>query len=359
MRLTRESLGQSAAAAIAAEIARGRWPRVLPGELQLSTELQVSRSTLRQALAQLRAEGMIKTVNGYGSVVARKDRTAVAPPSRTLGLLQPTGLDQLKPYQLLWIDHFRSHCTAAGYELIVHEVRSESASKRARLYGRLLEQNQHRCWILNLSPAGLQSRFQSLGVPCVVAGTCDEGVSLPFVALDNRALGIHAAGLLLAKGHRKIAVLAEKHQTAAWENCTRGFLEVGRQQGLDPEVLRHEPNAESVGRLLGRVLRSAQRPTAILVPNPFYYLTVVSVLGSLGLRIPADISLLTTYGDPFLGYLLPSPGHYDYRPAAYARRLFALAEALAVGRTARTDVLLEPTYIAGKSLAAPPSLSIA
>jgi DNA-binding LacI/PurR family transcriptional regulator len=357
MRLTRESLGQSAAAALAAEIARGRWPRVLPGEFQLSTELQVSRSTLRQALAQLRAEGMIKTVNGYGSVVARKDRAVTAPPSRTLGLLQPTGLDQLKPYQLLWIDHLRSHCTAAGYELIVHEVRSESASKRARLYGRLLEQHQHRCWILNLSPAGLQSRFQALGVRCVVAGTCDEGVSLPFVAMDNRALGVHAAGRLLAAGHRRLAVLAEKNQTAAWENCTRGFLEVGRQRGVEPEVLRHEPDAESVGRLLGRVLRSAHRPSAILVPNPFYYLTVVSVLGSLGLRIPADISLLTTYGDPFLGYLLPSPSHYDYRPAAYARRLFAMAEALAAGRATRTDVLLEPTYIAGKSLAAPPALS--
>ena len=359
MRLTRESRGQSAAAALAAEIARGRWPHVLPGEFQLSTDLQVSRSTLRQALAQLRVEGMIKTVNGYGSVVARKDRAVAAPSSRTLGLLQPTGLDQLKPYQLLWIDHLRSHCTTAGYELIVHEVHSESASKRARLYGRLLEQHQHRCWILNLSPAGLQSRFQTLGVRCVVAGRCDEGVSLPFVALDNRALGIHAAGLLLAKGHRRIAVLAEKQQTAAWENCTRGFLEVSRQRGLEPEVFRHEPNAESVGRLLSRVLRSSQRPSALLVPNPYYYLTVVSVLGSLGLRIPADISLLTTYGDPFLGYLLPSPSHYDYRPAAYARRLFAMAEALAAGRSTRTNVLLEPTYIAGNSLAAPPAASLA
>ncbi len=357
MRLNRESLGQTAAAALAAEIARGRWPRVLPGEFQLSTELQVSRSTIRQALAILRTEGMLKTVNGYGSVVVRKDRAAVAPPSRTLGLLQPTELDQLKPYQLLWIDHLRSHCTAAGYELIVHELRSESAAKRAKLHARLLEQYHHRCWILNLSPAGLQARFQALGVQCVVAGTCDEGVTLPHVALDNRALGIHAAGLLLAKGHRQLAVLAEKNQTAAWENCTRGFLEIARQKGLEPEVLRHEPNAENVGRLLGRVLGSGRRPSAILVLNPFYYLTVVSVLGNLGLRIPADISLLTTYGDPFLGYLLPSPGHYDYRPAAYARRLFAMAEALAAGRAARTGVLLEPTYIAGKSLAAPPTLA--
>lgn len=357
MRLHRESLGQSAAAAIAAEIARGRWPRVLPGEFQLSAELQVSRSTLRQALALLRAGGVLKTVNGYGSVAVRKDCAAAAPANRTLGLLQPTELDQLKPYQLLWIDHLRSHCTAAGYELIIHELRSESVAKRAKLYTRLLEQYQHRCWILNLSPPGLQSRFQALGVQCIVAGTCDEGVSLPHVALDNRALGIHAAGALLAKGHRQLAVLAEKKQTAAWENCTRGFLEAVRPRGIEPEVLRHEPDAESVGRLLVRVLRSPRRPSAILVLNPFYYLTVVSTLGDLGLRVPADISLLTTYGDPFLRYLLPSPGHYDYRPAAYARRLFAMAESLAAGRAARTGVLLEPTYVAGKSLAAPPTVS--
>lgn len=350
MRLIRESLGQSAATALAAEISRGRWPGTLPGELQLSTELQISRSTVRAALAVLRTKGMIKTVNGYGSVVEQRN-LAKAPPSRTVGLLQTTELDQLKPYQLLWIDHLRSHCTAAGYELVVHGLKSESASRQARLYGRLLDQHRHSCWILNLSPPGLQNRFQTLGIRCVVAGTCDEGVSLPFVALDNHALGLHATGRMLAEGHRRLAVLAEKNLTPAWENCIRGFLAAGQKQGIEPEVLRHEPSAEGVGRLLTRVLQSPRRPSAILVLNPFFYLTAVSVLGSLGLRLPADISLMTTYGDPFLGYLLPTPSHYDYRPAAYARRLFVAAEAIAAGRaTARTRVLLEPTYVAGKSL---------
>ena len=38
---------------------------------------------------------------------------------------------------------------------------------------------------------------------------------------------------------------------------------------------------------------------------------------------------------------------------------FAMAEALATGRSTRTNVLLEPTYIAGNSLAAPPAASLA
>ncbi len=50
--------------------------RLYPSESKLQEAFQVSRITVRQALAELAAEGLIETVNGKGSFVTRP---AIAP----------------------------------------------------------------------------------------------------------------------------------------------------------------------------------------------------------------------------------------------------------------------------------------
>lgn len=58
------------------EILRGTWPTEsrLPSESELIERFGVSRITVRQALAELQANGLVHTINGKGSFVARPDR---------------------------------------------------------------------------------------------------------------------------------------------------------------------------------------------------------------------------------------------------------------------------------------------
>jgi GntR family transcriptional regulator len=65
-----------------AEILRGGWPpdSRLPSESALIERFGVSRITVRQAIADLQASGLIHTINGKGSFVARPDRGVAQAP---------------------------------------------------------------------------------------------------------------------------------------------------------------------------------------------------------------------------------------------------------------------------------------
>lgn len=69
--LTRVPLSQQAANALLEAIGGGRWEvgGQLPGELALAGELQVSRSTLREALRDLAARGVVTSRQGIGVFV--------------------------------------------------------------------------------------------------------------------------------------------------------------------------------------------------------------------------------------------------------------------------------------------------
>ncbi|WP_430332836.1 FadR/GntR family transcriptional regulator [Rhodococcus sp. ACT016] len=66
--LTRVPLSQQVAQALLDEIATGRWEvgEQLPGEMDLAGRLGVGRSTIREAIRQLAARGVLTTKQGVG-----------------------------------------------------------------------------------------------------------------------------------------------------------------------------------------------------------------------------------------------------------------------------------------------------
>ncbi len=109
--------------------------------------------------------------------------------------------------------------------------------------------------------------------------------------------------------------------------------------------------ASGVNRALQRLWESKNPPTAILVANPVYYLSVVSHFQRRRMRIPEDISLVSRDDDSFLGYLTPEPTRYRCSPKAYAKRLLApINEILHSGQTESCVRRIEPKYVAGGSL---------
>src|SRR5690349_304907 len=86
------------AAQLRAEIEKGTWRDWLPGERSLCELAQASRNTVRAALNQLRSEGLIQTELGVGNrVVARSGRDSVQSRVRTVGVLIPVPVGQLRP----------------------------------------------------------------------------------------------------------------------------------------------------------------------------------------------------------------------------------------------------------------------
>lgn len=351
----RHSLVGQTVAFLDAQIAAGQWHDWLPPERTLCETLQVSRSTLRRALAQMRRDGRINSEHGAGNRILRGAKS----PRRRLrshdvAVLVPEPLERLRPTQALWIDELRALLSEHDVRLhVFHGAQYFRANPGAALE-KLVRQNPHGCWVLTLASPACQQWFARRGTPCIVAGSCHAGVDLPFRDLDHRAMCRHAAGVLLAAGHRRLAFLAQKTRLAGDVESEAGFLEGVNQShhgDASAQVCHHDATASGIALALRRLLAQRPAPTALLVANAYHYLAVVSRLAQLGLLAPRDFSIISRDEDPFLTFLAPEPARYVASPRALAKSLLRpVMELLEHNAVSQRASRLMPEFIRGETV---------
>lgn len=356
------SLVEQVADALRREIESGACRGWLPTERALCEELRVSRRTLRCALEQLKRQGLVSAHVGVGTRVHEPRAATEAREVRadtSVGLLMPEPIDVLRPYVTLWIDLLKTELFEAGVSLRVHAGRQYFRPGAAPALRRLVAQQPHAGWVLTLSNTGVQEWFLDQRLTAIVAGMPAPGIDLPSVALDSGALGRHLAGRMLALGHRRLVMLSETHPSPGAAAAEEGFLQPIRARpggGAHGEILRPDPTPAGYRRAVERLLRIQPRVTAVLSLNPLLGATVVTTLMDHGLRLPADISFATTYGDPFMRFLSPEPTRYTYQPAMFARKLARTALQIVRGEepTVRQARII-PTFVKGETLGPAPA----
>ncbi len=339
------------------EIADGTWRGELPGEQVLAGKYQVSRKTVRGALAELRSAGIISTRNGVGShVVSHRLAPPAGKDSRRIGLLLPDGLNSLRQYTLLWINHLTEALHAAGYQLEVSYGRKYFGANASRSLAKLTQSKPAACWILARSNRAIQDWFSRSPHLAVIAGTAHPETSLPSVDVDHRALCHHAANSLLRAGHRRIAIMFDGSGQVGDLESEEGFLAAlgAARAEVASYICRIERSSVAVKKELRRLMALPEPPTAFVLSNSFSYLTAASYLASLGKRIPEDISLISRDQEPFLEHLHPLPSRYYYSPLKFSRSMFhALEEAMRQRKKFLSRVRNMPDFLSGGSVAAP------
>jgi LacI family transcriptional regulator len=340
-----------------AQIESGAWREWLPSERSLCELLQVSRNTLRSALAQLQQDGVIQPVHGSGNrILAAQTRTAPRG-ARDVALLTPEPIERLRPMQTLWIDDMRALLSERGVRLRVFHGAQYYAANPGPALAKLVARNPHGCWILMLASEPLQRWFAENTVPCILAGSPFPGLDLPSRDLDHRAACRHAAGVLLGLGHRRLALMTVKSPRAGDLESEAGFLEAVKSSPhaeADARVIHHEETVAGVDQAVRRVLKLNPRPTALLVVHPYHYLAVVSRLAESGIRIPRDISVVSRDDDPFLTFVSPVPARYTVKPHVLARNLLRpVLELLDGGTIGQRTGRLMPEFVRGESISPP------
>jgi DNA-binding LacI/PurR family transcriptional regulator len=347
----RRSLVAQVSELIANEVRAGRWGEWLPEERELARHFQVSRFTLRRSLAALRVAGVIETEHGVGSRICAPGAMRVSGKvNASVGVLCPRALEGFRYFVITAVDDLKSLLFERKLSLSVHEHPQVGSRQPAGLLEKLVAQQRHACWLLVACGHETQQWFSRRQVPAVVSGTCDPSLGLPFVCLDNYALGRHAGLSLLQHGHRRIGALLTRSNPA----LRSGLNDVLSSRTDDEVVMMVQEVEEAVGsaaRGVDRLFAPPRPPTAVFAAESSIYLTAFSRLTQLGRKVPGDVSMLCRDDEPYLAAMLPSPARYSKSPHIYAKHLLAHMQKLIDHEPlAHPGTYVMPEFLPGDSL---------
>lgn len=132
---------------------------------------------------------------------------------------------------------------------------------------------------------------------------------LPAAVGDDRLGGRLATRHLIDLGHTRIGLVGGPTYATSAVGRHQGYLEALDDAGLDPDPSLMVGDAFSIeaGEEAGlTLLARSDRPTAIFAANDYVAIGVLSIASKLGLRVPADLSLVG-YNDIPIVAKLPVP----------------------------------------------------
>jgi LacI family transcriptional regulator len=336
-----------------------RWIGWLPQERHLARELNVSRSTLRLALQRLRADGRLVGLHSRGNRILAGSTPRRGKPAQPLivNLVVPSESPPRRS-SVDWIDKLNALLAAKGGQLRVIPADACYTRKPDRALEKLMRRNPADCWLVRLSTLQMQQWLEQHAVPTILVGTGYPGINLPYIDVDHRALSRHATGVVIAAGHRRIALMAPRDLKAGDVESQRGFEEAitasPHQLDLQASVVRFEGTVASMARQLDALIRGRRRPTALVMPHSIYCLTIWSYCGARGIHVPNDLSVIAHVGTTELTYLFPEPAHYRINAATYVQKILRAILARVSGGAVRQETPILPEFVRGGSITSPP-----
>lgn len=356
----RSSLVASTAASLRDGIRRGLWEGSLPGERILCEHLQVSRTTLRSALALLVTEGRISADARRKRRILRANSATEPPLARDLvAIVTNEQVQLMAPMVIFYINEIRRHVQKIGLRLDIFTDLKLDQRKSDRKLTEFLQNRQVACWVLVTPTADVQRFFADRGLPTLVLGPTAPDIPLPSISVDYEAVCRHAAGVLLGKGHRRIALIIPDSGIVGNIASEKGFREgVEQSPHADAKafILRHDSTRDGICRKLDLHLKTSRPATAFLVCRPPHALTVTSHLLTCGHSIPNEISVISRDSESYIDFFSPEITRYHFRRRRFAERVSRLVVRLATdGSLPPRSTLILPDLLSGKTLGRAPA----
>ncbi len=355
LRFTRSSVAEQAAGALRTALLAGELTDPLPGEHELARRLGISRPSVRVALAQLAAEKLVRVEKGRRTrlIAPQKMPRAGAP---TVCVVCPVALDgqPLMEHPLL----LQMHALLANRGIQWEEMRDAklASAKPEKRLREIVARRPQMCWILFSTPAPVQRWFASEGLPAIVVGSSPPGLELPSVDIDFAAVGRHAAGAILGRGHRRVALIIPENAMPGDAACRDGFLKYVAARRMEGVTVTEVAAPSQSGAFRARVealFRGEARPTAVLSMRLANTLAFYVHALEAGRRIPRDVSVVSRDTHPLLEAALPELTRYGASTFKLATRAVRLASHLLAGRRLPAKPsLVTPAFVAGGTLVA-------
>jgi LacI family transcriptional regulator len=270
--------------------AAGVHPGTASRALNPATRSRVSPATARRVLAAASRLGYLPNSLARGLRTRR---------SYTVGIMVPDLTNPLFPPIVRGADEVLG---PAGYSGLV--ANTDNDETREELLFSALRARQADGFIVATARREhpLLDRMAETRVPLVLVNRTTDNRAIPAVVPDEAA-GIRAAVRhLVALGHRRIAHLAGPQDLSTGHGRYRAYLDAMAGQRLEPgPVAFAEEFAEAAGlAAAGQLLAARPRPTAVVAGNDLLAIGMLDLLDGIGLRCPADVSVVGFNDHPML-----------------------------------------------------------
>lgn len=305
-------------------ILSGRWQadERVPSETELQQHLQISRSTIRQALGNAEVEGLIQRVPGRGTFVAHIRKQANTKPPLAFVVS-----DFNRPTQRDLLSGAESAARKSGYRVIFCNSHSDT-EQEIQILNQLREDGVAGILLwssVNDAPHYLAELSQNNFPHVVMMDRTFENVKLDYVASDNYGGGYTATQHLIELGHNSIAFLScntlDLLPIAERYRGYQGALSDAGYSPIKPWVIG-KPNREVVSAYALKAYTAENNPlvreittyldknvgkiSAIFAINDNIALLALKAVSLAGLKVPDDISIVG-YDDTEIASYLPTP----------------------------------------------------
>ena len=354
----RHSLVDQSLAAIKARVTSRLWEQHLPSEESMRSQLNISRVTLRKALALLMAQGWIHSQGKGKPHRITSDNlppaAAVVTPGTIVRCLSPVPEMEMVYSSRVILDEIKSTLAAHGLRFEwAHHASLWKGEPSKRLL-QVLNTADTAGWMLFRSNRWLQQAFSENHQSCLVLGPTYPGVSLSSVQVDNAALGRHAAAEARRLGHQHLAWVAYDTESASSLQTLEGLqtLPVADDAPTRVSLIMDDLTNEGLRQALSKSLTQPDAPTVLVLMTAAQVLPVLGILRELGLRVPEDLSLMVRDHEPFLDRCVPLPHRYSFDWQQFGRSAARLLLAnMTSGPGAHPVKKVLPVFLPGDTLA--------
>jgi GntR family transcriptional regulator of arabinose operon len=282
----------------------------LPSEFELVRQYQISRSSVRQALDILVAEGLVERVHGKGNFIRNWRTNSVE--GGSIALLVPYERVALFPNI---IQGMETAAKARGYSLIFsymgkndrEELDTVKRIKDQRVAGLVIYPRNHITY-----DEMIWQLFEE-GFPFVLIDRYFTELPSSYVGVDNIAATYNIVNYLVALGHREIGfVMAPDPNTTSIKERYTGYRDALRHHGIpfdenwicvSPSIA-YSPIHPNIGEEVEiehyrLFFRNRPIPSALIAINDYTAYLVFNAAKAEGIKIPAEMTLVGFDNDEF------------------------------------------------------------
>jgi len=325
----------------------GRWRNTLPGRARLAAQLNVSDSTIEEAMRRLAREGWLVS-QGAG-----KRRRIVLPSGAVarrvlrVGLLPFDHADR-QAYDMVELRH---QLGEAGHSVTLPSRTLTDMRMDPRRVSRVVAATEADVWILRSASSSVLTWFADQQRPFLAyAGQYPPGIPMASVAAGLEAATVESVRRLVTLGHRRIVLLTRAGAKPAF------FLRELEALGI-PTGPYHLPDCGPGPKEFRRCLESlftGTPPTAIIADTLETSLAVQLYLARRGLLVPQDISMVCVDSSPDSGLWDPPLTRIRWDTDAIVRRITRWVNGVARGKPDKRRTYIEAEFIEGGTIGPAP-----